>query len=105
MGVVASFTAEPLEPFLGGRLLDDGEVPAFRFADFPVIHELNVSAGVTMLLGDNFQLMVGGSVPVVPRTDRVYDYQIGIRGNWFFGPTAFPENIYGQGRTYVPLAA
>ncbi len=25
--------------------------------------------------------------------------------SWFFGPSAFPENIYDQGRTYVPLAA
>jgi hypothetical protein len=25
--------------------------------------------------------------------------------SWFFGPSAFPENVYGRGRTYVPLAA
>jgi hypothetical protein len=25
--------------------------------------------------------------------------------SWFFGPSAFPDDVYGQGRTYVPLAA
>ena len=40
VGVAASFTAEPLEPHLGGRLLDAGEVPAFRFADYNQLHQV-----------------------------------------------------------------
>jgi FkbH-like protein len=40
VGVSASFTAEPLEPFLGGRLLDAGEEPAFSFADYNQIHQV-----------------------------------------------------------------
>jgi FkbH-like protein len=40
VGVAASFTAEPLEPFLGGRLLDAGEVPAFRFAGYNQLHQV-----------------------------------------------------------------
>ncbi len=40
VGVSASFTAEPLEAFLGVRLLDAGEDPAFSFADYNQIHQV-----------------------------------------------------------------
>ncbi|WP_051406805.1 HAD family hydrolase [Nocardia sp. CNY236] len=40
VGVSASFTAQPLETFLGAGLLDAGEEPAFAFADHNRIHQV-----------------------------------------------------------------
>ena len=40
IGVAASFTAQPLEPFLGGPLLDAGVVPEIRFAEYNQIHQV-----------------------------------------------------------------
>jgi FkbH-like protein len=40
IGVTASFTAEPLEPYLGARLLDAGVVPTFSFAEYNQIHQV-----------------------------------------------------------------
>ena len=40
VGIAASFTAEPLEPFFGGRLLEAGELPVFSFADYNQIHQV-----------------------------------------------------------------
>jgi len=50
VGVSASFTAEPLEPFLGARLLDAGQQPEIRFADYNQIHQ--VSFDPESMLGD-----------------------------------------------------
>jgi hypothetical protein len=53
------------------------------------LNELNASFGFSALVRDNFQLMVGASVPVLSgENHRTFDYQIGIRGNLFFGATA-----------------
>jgi FkbH-like protein len=40
IGVTASFTAEPLEVFLGAHLLDAGFAPTFSFAEYNQIHQV-----------------------------------------------------------------
>ncbi len=40
VGVAASFTAQPLEPFLGAALLEADVVATFRFAEYNQIHEV-----------------------------------------------------------------
>jgi FkbH-like protein len=40
VGVAASFTAEPLESYLGAHLLDAGVVPGFAFAEYNQIHQV-----------------------------------------------------------------
>jgi FkbH-like protein len=40
IGVAASFTAEPLESYLGAHLLDAGVVPGFAFAEYNQIHQV-----------------------------------------------------------------
>jgi hypothetical protein len=39
-------------------------------------------------IGENFTLALGAAFPLKWGTDRSFDYQLGIRANWFFGPTA-----------------
>src|SRR5581483_8758645 len=56
------------------------------------IDELNLSAGVVSQLGDNFLLSVGAVVPMRSAPDRTFDYQIGVHGSYFFGPTARNRN-------------
>lgn len=48
VGVAASFTAEPLEPFLGASLLDHGFVPAITFAQYDQIHQVCSDPDSTM---------------------------------------------------------
>jgi hypothetical protein len=50
--------------------------------------ELNLTAGVVAQIGDHFQLAVGAAAPLRGHDDRSFDYQIGVRGSLFFGPTA-----------------
>ncbi len=40
IGVAASFTAEPLESYLGAHLLEAGVVPEFSFAEYNQIHQV-----------------------------------------------------------------
>jgi len=40
IGVVASFTAQPVEPFIGAPLLEAGVVPEFHFAEYNQIHQV-----------------------------------------------------------------
>jgi FkbH-like protein len=40
VGVAASFTAEPVESYLGAHLLDAGVAPAFSFAEYNQIHQV-----------------------------------------------------------------
>lgn len=40
IGVAASFTAEPLEPYLGAHLLEAGLVVGFSFAEYNQIHQV-----------------------------------------------------------------
>lgn len=73
IGVTASFTAEPLEPFLGATLLDAGIVPAFSFAEYNQIHEVCYDPVATLGALDillvlwRIEDMFGGAV------DRVLD--------------------------------
>lgn len=50
--------------------------------------ELNLTTGVVAQLGDNCTLALGAVFPLKPESDRSFDYQLGIRANIFFGPTA-----------------
>ncbi len=52
------------------------------------IDEMNASAGFATQLFDNLLLMVGMAAPMRRESDRGFDYQIGVRCSWFFGPTA-----------------
>jgi hypothetical protein len=59
-----------------------------QIGDSRNFNELNLSAGVTAWIAGNFTLTVGAVVPLLQAPDRTFDYQVGIRGNWFFGPAA-----------------
>ncbi len=52
-------------------------------------NELNVALGASFLLGDRVLLSAGAVFPVLGSTanHRTFDYQVGIRGSIFFGPT------------------
>jgi hypothetical protein len=50
--------------------------------------ELNISAGFLAQLGQNTALTVGAAAPLRYGQNRTFDYQIGIRLNYFFGYTA-----------------
>jgi hypothetical protein len=51
-----------------------------------------------VVLFDHLYLHATGSDPSMTKPRYAVE-------SWFFGPSAFPENVYEQGRTYVPLAA
>lgn len=50
--------------------------------------ELNLSLGVTTLIGDNLNLATGLVVPLRDGDDKTFDYQLGVRANYFYGYTA-----------------
>jgi hypothetical protein len=50
--------------------------------------ELNLSTGVVAQFGDNCTLALGAAFPLKEGTNRSFDYQLGVRANFFFGPTA-----------------
>ncbi len=50
--------------------------------------EFNLSAGVTMRIGQQGNLSVGAAAPLRTGQNRTFDYQIGVRFNYFFGYTA-----------------
>lgn len=50
--------------------------------------ELNMTAGVTTKLGDQSTLGVAMAAPLRTGQNRTFDYQIGVRFNYFFGYTA-----------------
>jgi hypothetical protein len=52
------------------------------------LDELNLAAGFSAQLGDDFLLTVGAVAPVKGHQDRTFDWQVGIHGSWFFGPSA-----------------
>jgi hypothetical protein len=60
------------------------------------LNELNLAAGLVTRFGDNFTLLVGAVVPLKSAPDRSFDYQIGIRGNLLFGPTARQRGAAAQ---------
>lgn len=52
------------------------------------IDDLTISAGWATQLANNFLINVGAVAPLKSSNDRYFDYQVGVRTNWFFGPTA-----------------
>jgi hypothetical protein len=50
--------------------------------------ELNVGGGLTAILGDNLTTSLGVMLPVRGETDRTFDWQLGLRVNYYFGQTA-----------------
>lgn len=50
--------------------------------------EWNISAGFLAQLGQNTSLSVGAAAPLRSGQNRTFDYQIGVRLNYFFGYTA-----------------
>src|SRR5262249_16621084 len=60
----------------------------FLVGDLGRLDELNISAGLVAQIGDNVNLTLGAAAPVRGAPNRTFDYQIGLRGTIFFGPTA-----------------
>jgi hypothetical protein len=50
--------------------------------------ELNLTAGAVAQIGDNLNMSLGAVVPLKNGDDRFFDWQVGFRASWFFGPTA-----------------
>jgi hypothetical protein len=67
-----------------------------QFGTPTYLNELNFSAGVIAQIYDNFNLSAGVVTPLRDRPNRTFDYQIGIRGNLFFGPTAQSRSAAAQ---------
>jgi hypothetical protein len=51
------------------------------------LEELNLSAGIVAQLRDNLNLSVGAVAPLRETNDRNFDWQFGLRLNYFFGAT------------------
>jgi len=61
-------------------------------------HELNLIAGALMQFGNNLNVSVGASAPLLQRPDRTFDAQVGVRASYLFGRTARAYNpIYSIG--------
>jgi hypothetical protein len=60
------------------------------------LNELNLTIGTTAQIGTNFLLSAGIVMPLKNNFDRTFDYQIGVRGTLFFGPTARSRLAAGQ---------
>ena len=69
----------------GGQIFSNGFVFATGDNRYD---ELNMATGVAMYLDRN--LLVSGSLSLPLKTggDRFFDYQLGLRMSWFFGPSA-----------------
>ena len=52
------------------------------------IDELNLTAGVLSQVRDNLTVALGVVSPLREQINRSFDYQLGLRVNFFFGPTA-----------------
>jgi hypothetical protein len=67
-----------------------GQVNAGDFSITAVngaFNELNLSFGAVLLLGDRINLALGATVPTLNSNNRSFDYQLGVHGTFFFGPT------------------
>lgn len=61
-------------------------------------HELNLIAGALFQVGDNLNVAIGASAPLLQRPDRTFDAQVGVRASYLFGRTARARNpIYSIG--------
>jgi hypothetical protein len=54
--------------------------------------ELNLTSGFISQVRDNLTLTFGLVAPLRPSDNRSFDYQIGFRANYFFGPTSRARN-------------
>ena len=54
--------------------------------------ELNLTSGFISQVRDNFTLSFGVVAPLRGSDNRSFDYQIGLRANYFFGPTSRTRN-------------
>ena len=55
-------------------------------------NELNLSAGFLARIGDNLNVSIGASVPLLQKPDRTFDAQVGVRASYLFGRTAQARN-------------
>ncbi len=55
-------------------------------------HELNLTCGVMMQVGDHLNLSIGASAPLLRKPDRTFDAQVGVRASYLFGRTARARN-------------
>lgn len=62
------------------------------------IDELNLSTGLTSVIGQQTLVSLGAVVPLSDNDNRSFTYQLGVRVNYFFGPTAANRSR----ATYVP---
>lgn len=69
-----------------GTLLRTGN--GFLIGDLQSYDELNITGGITTMLGQNATLAVGGAAPLLGQSHRTFDWQFGVRFNYYFGYTA-----------------
>jgi len=69
-------------------------------ADEGHVNELNLTAGFLSGIGDNMQIGVGVVVPLRGNNDRTFDWQIGVHGNYFFGPSAGDRSRYARATNF-----
>lgn len=62
------------------------------------LDELNTTVGVVADLANNMNIAMGAVFPLRGAPDRTFDYQVGLRLNWFFGAGAAERNA-----SYVPV--
>jgi len=55
-------------------------------------NELNLTTGIMMMLGNNWNVGVGASAPLLQKPDRTFDAQVGVRANYLFGRSAQARN-------------
>lgn len=86
---------QALAPFVelhyGVTLRDPDRVRAggFQIGDLGGrFNELNLSVGLTSLIGSRLNTSVGVVMPLLGEDSRGFDFQAGLRVNYFFGPTA-----------------
>ena len=58
-----------------------------NYAD-PHFNELNTTLGANAIWSNNLLTAVGLSLPLRSGNDRTFDYQLGLRLSYFYGPTA-----------------
>lgn len=54
--------------------------------------ELNMSTGLLARIGDNLNVSIGASFPLLQKPDRTFDAQVGVRASYLFGRTARARN-------------
>ncbi|MFO0844723.1 MAG: hypothetical protein U0797_20385 [Gemmataceae bacterium] len=72
----------------------------FAVSDVGNFQELNLTAGLTTALGTNSTVTVGAAFPVLGGNDKSFDFQIGVRANIFFGPTARSRSLAMRTSTF-----